>query len=132
MDLSNDEFEAIINDQCRATNDQLRRMNSNQLQRYRDALHKFGDAVASGHLADTVDPHAAKNVASWKHEELEEAPSWNKAWRSSKLYTNYVVWCKINDIHPLSNVLWGAVLGDLGFPGIIKQGERKRRLCAKA
>ena len=132
MPLSNEEFESIINNQCRVTNDQLRKMDGDQLKRYKEAYHQYGDAVASGRLADTVEPLAAKNVASWKHEETAEAPSWNKAWRSSALYTNYVVWCKLNDLHPLSNVMWGAVLTDLGFPGTLKQGARKRRLCGKA
>ena len=122
--LQNEEFQSILRDGGRCTQDQLKRMSTEQLKAMANAVYEARSP------AEAMSEEERTVIQEWLLS-LDAAPSWRKAWKSSRLYEDYVVWCQTRNVIVTNAVTWGAYLVRSGYPGYQKGGQRKRRLYRK-
>lgn len=122
--MQNDEFQAILRDGGRCTQDQMKRMSGDQLKAMAGAIYEARSP------AEFLSSDEQQVIQDWLLS-LDAAPSWRQAWKSSRLYEDYVVWCQSKGVVVTNAVSWGAVLVRSGYPGYQKGGQRKRRLYRK-
>ena len=124
LKMSDDEFSTVVADGGRCSTDQMARMTEAQLTKLKDIILSIRTGFRQ---IDYMAQQSIDDIDLWLAT-CQDPPSWRLAWRSSRLYADYIDWCTTSQKAPVSNISWGSVLTDRGYRPIQKAGERKRRL----